>query len=283
MIKGLYQFKNKIPFIPGLEACGLIVEQNCNKPSLLGKKVIVYRKNGCYSEEVISNTNDLIFIKKNIKNDVAAGFYIAYLTAYISLHEIAKARKGQSILITGASGGIGNAIVIFSKYIGLNVYAITSSVKKMEKLKKLGIKNCILENDNLKDELMKLSFNKGLDIIADVSGLQKKYNLLSCLRWQGKYLILGFMENNISFIKTNYVLIKGLKIYGVRAGEYLRKNEKRKKTIINNLKKLLEADINLKSKHTVFEFNQLKKGLSLMNKRLSSGKIVVKTKYFTEK
>ena len=282
MIKGLYQFKNKIPFIPGLEACGLIIEQNCSKPSLLGKKVIIYRKNGCYAEEVISNTDELIFIKKDVKNDVAAGFYIAYLTAYISLREIAKARKGQSILITGASGGIGNAIVLLSKYIGLNIYAITSSVEKMKTLKKLGVKNCVLENDNLKDKLMKLSFNKELDIVADVSGLQKKYNLLSCLKWQGKYLILGFMENNISFIKTNYVLIKGLKIYGVRAGEYLRKNRKRKKTIIKDLKKLLEANINLKSKHTFFEFNQLKKGLSLMNNRQSSGKIIIKTKYFTE-
>ena len=79
---------------------------------------------------------------------------------------------------------------------------------------------------------------KGIDVIIDINGLQKKQNLLKCLKWRGKYLIIGFVDGNITNIRTNYILMKGLRIYGVRAGEYLRKNVKKKAIIIKNLKTL---------------------------------------------
>ena len=111
MIKGTYQFKNSLPFVPGIEACGIIIEEKCGKSFLKGKKVIVSKKSGCFAEELVTELDDIIIINKNIKSYIAAGFYISYITAYIALMEIAKIKKNQTILITGASGGVGNAMI----------------------------------------------------------------------------------------------------------------------------------------------------------------------------
>ena len=70
---------------------------------------------------------------------------------------------------------------------------------------------------------MEFTNNKGANIIIDINGLLKEKNILGSLSWNGKYLIVGFTNNNISTIKTNYILIKSIQIFGVRAGEFLRR------------------------------------------------------------
>ena len=129
---------------------------------------------------------------------------------------------------------------------------------------------------------MKLTCSKGLDIIADVSGLQKKQNLLGCLRFGGKYLIIGFMDGNFSNIKTNYILIKGLEVFGVRAGEYVKRNFNNSNRIIKSLISILKENVISKSNYSFYEFNDLKKALKAIKSRQSSGKVIIKTKYYKE-
>ena len=283
MVEGKYQFKNKLPFIPGLEACGIIIEQNCNKSTLVGKKVIVHGKNGGFSEEIVTDYRNVIIIDKQIKSYIAAGFYVAYLTAYISLIEIAKAKKKQTMLITGASGGIGNALILLGNKIGMDIFVVTKNNKKKTFFNNSNIKYCLTEKDNIKEKIIKLTCSKRLDIIADVSGLQKKQNLLGCLKFGGKYLIIGFMDGNFSNIKTNYILIKGLEIFGVRAGEYVKRNFKNNNNrIIKSLISILKENINSKSNYSFYEFNNLKKALKAIKSRKSRGKVIIKTKYYKE-
>ena len=283
MVEGKYQFKNKLPFIPGLEACGIIIEQNCNKSTLVGKKVIVHGKNGGFSEEIVTDYRNVIIIDKQIKSYIAAGFYVAYLTAYISLIEIAKAKKKQTMLITGASGGIGNALILLGNKIGMDIFVVTKNNKKKTFFNNFNIKYCLTEKDNIKEKIIKLTCSKRLDIIADVSGLQKKQNLLGCLKFGGKYLIIGFMDGNFSNIKTNYILIKGLEIFGVRAGEYVKRNFKNNNNrIIKSLISILKENINSKSNYSFYEFNNLKKALKAIKSRKSRGKVIIKTKYYKE-
>ncbi len=283
MVKGTYQFKNSLPFVPGIEACGIIIEEKCRKSFLIGKKVIVSRKNGCFAEELVAQLDDVIIINKNIKSYIAASFYISYLTAYITLMEIAKIKINQTILITGASGGVGNAMIYISKKIGMKVFAVCSNRNKAKIVDELGADYCLMESDDIKKQLDIFSGSKkGIDVIIDINGLQKNQNLLNCLKWSGKYLIIGFVDGNITNIRTNYILMKSLRIYGVRAGEYLRKNEKKRTIITKNLKTLLLEKNNNHNGYTFFNFGDLKKGLNLMKSRQSSGKIVVKTKYYEE-
>ena len=66
MIKGDYQYKNELPFVPGTEACGIIIEENCNDIKLLNRKAIIFSKSGCFSEETVINVSQLVLLEKKI-------------------------------------------------------------------------------------------------------------------------------------------------------------------------------------------------------------------------
>ena len=76
MIKGDYQYKNKLPFVPGTEACGIIIEENCNNVKLLNRKAIIFSKSGCYSKEAIINLSQLILLKKKFLSIIGDFFLI---------------------------------------------------------------------------------------------------------------------------------------------------------------------------------------------------------------
>ena len=190
--------------------------------------------------------------------------------------------NNKTALVTGASGGIGNAIILLSRKLNLKIFAVSKSLDKHNTLYNLGVKYCFTGDENIKQKILEINNKDKIDIIADITGLQKHQDLIGSLKWGGKYLILGFMENNFSKIKTNHILIKGLKVYGIRAGEYLRRNIEKKNTIMNNLYLLLKSNISLESKYTFISFKNLRKGLSLMKSRKVSGKIIIRTKYFED-
>ena len=231
MIKGSYQHKNKVPFIPGTEASGIIVEQTYSKKDLINKKVLIHVKNGCFSEEVIVKIHQIQILKNTLPVLQASCFYSSAITAHVSLVEKAKIKKGNIILISGASGGIGQACVELAKYLGAKVICIVGSNKKKVALKKIKADLILLENENIEKPIMEFTNNKGADIVLDINGHLKYENILRYVIWNGKYLIVGFTDNNITSIKTNYILIKGLEVLGIRAGEYMRRqtNTKRKK------------------------------------------------------
>ena len=283
MIKGTYQYKNKIPFIPGTEACGVVVEQNCNNKKLLNKKTIIISKNRCFSEEIILEYEELILIKKNISNIQGSSFFMSSLTAYIALKEIAKVKKKDVLLITGASGAIGKACINLALHLGLDVICIVGNNKKLEVIKKMGIKKVLNIKGDIKKKIMDFTNQKGVNIALDINGFLKCQNILSCIKWRGKYLIVGFTDNNITSIKTNYILIKGLQIFGVRAGEYLRNSTlNKRKIIIKKVFQLFDLGVFNIKEYKIITFNKLIQGLVSIRDRKSMGKIIVKTKYYTK-
>ena len=283
MIKGDYQYKNNIPFIPGTEACGIVIEENCNNKKLLNRRVIINNKYGCFSEEAVIDIKNIYLIKDNLSSLKAASFIISALTSYISLIEIANIKKNQTIIISGASGGIGLASIELAKYKGANVISIVSNDKKKLITKKIGSNIVIKNNEDIYNSVMNYTKNKKADIILDLNGFLKNYNLLRCLKWRGKYLIAGFTDNNITTVKTNYILIKGLQVFGVRAGEYLKRiNYKQKERILNEVFKLSKKNICTTKEYKSLSFKNLKKGLELIKERKSFGKIVIKTKHYKE-
>ena len=283
MIKGKYQYKNDVPFIPGTEACGIIIEENCNNNKLLNKRVIVNTKHGCFSEETTVDINNIYLIKKYLSTLKAASFFISALTSYISLIEIGNIKKNQSIIISGASGGVGQASVELAKNIGANIITIVSNNKKKLVTKKIGADIVFKNKEDIYTKVMNYTNNTGVDMILDLNGFLKENNLLRCLKWNGKYLIAGFTDNNITTIKTNYILIKGLQIFGIRAGEYLKRlNKKKKDKIIKEIFLLSKKNICTTKEYKTLSFKNLKKGLELLKERKSYGKVIIKTKYYKE-
>ncbi len=282
MIRGKYQHKIKPPFVPGIEACGIIVEENCNNKNILNKKVIINKKGGCFSEVIEVSLNEIILIPKEIDSALAAGAFVNILTSYISLCKIIKVKKNQNILITGASGGVGSALIKLAKNTGVNVIAIISDKKKENFVKKIGAKSTIMLESKELENISKYKDKYKVDIIIDINGLIKSKNILSFLKWNGKYVILGFMDNNYSKIPTQHILIKGLTIYGVRAGEFLKKSTN-KKAIINSVIKIMKKENINDQNYNLVSFKNLKQGLIKLQNRDNQGKKIVITKYYKKR
>ncbi len=281
MMKGDYQFKNIAPFVPGIEASGIVIDENCKNKKLVGKKVIISKKGGCFAELIQASLNEIIIIPKSLDCALAAGSYIPTLTSYISLHEIIKLKKDQNILITGASGGIGVALIRYAKGVGANVTSIVSNKLKGKFVKKVGSDKAIYLDSKELNNVSQYKKKYKIDIILDINGLIKTKKILSFLSWRGIYMIIGFMNKNFFKISTNIILIKGLKVYGIRAGEYFR-NSNKKNTILKSIIEIIKKD-NIKSKHyNLVSFKDLPRYLYKLENRTSLGKNIVITKYYKE-
>ena len=279
MIKGKYQHKIPPPFTPGIEACGIIIEENCNNTKLINKKVIINKKGGCFSEEIALHLDEIIIIPQEIDSALAAGTFVNTLTSYVSLCEIIKVKKNQNILITGASGGVGSASIKLARSIGAKTVAIVSSKNKETFVRKLGANKTIMLNSKELESISNYRNKYQVDIILDINGLIKTKKILSFLKWNGKYIIIGFMDKNYYNISTQHILIKGLSIFGVRAGEYLKKSNN-KKQIINRVIKLIKKDNINAFDYKLESFKDLKKSLINLKNRTSVGKNIVITKFY---
>ena len=233
MIEGKYQLRPSLPFIPGMELSGIISESN-NKKYPVGINVIHQMRFGAYSEEVVANTDDIKIFPKNFSFEEAAGFSVAAQTAYVSLVERAKISKGQTLLVLGASGGVGLAAIQLAKAFGVIVIAVCSSKKKQEVAIKAGALYA-LGYKNMVEEIKEVTKQEGVDIIYDPIGGEYFLKALKTIKWGGKILIIGFASGSIPSLPINIALIKGISVLGVRAGEYFRKYPSLKKPAMEKL------------------------------------------------
>ena len=222
MVEGKYQFSPPVPFTPGMEVAGEIIEISNNPEFQVGCKVICSLRYGGYSQEIIAPIRSLVLTPKDFSPEQAAGFKIAAQTAFVALVERAKALKHETIMVTGAAGGVGSAAIQLGKAIGAHVIAVSSSKEKQNYCRNLGAEHSISYH-NLKTKIMDITNGDGVDIIFDPVGGNSFRNFLSCIKWGGRYLVVGFAAGNIPVLPVNIALIKGISLMGVRAGEYYRR------------------------------------------------------------
>ena len=274
MVEGKYQLKPSLPFIPGMELSGTISESNNNNYPT-GTKVIYQMRYGAYSEEVIANVNDLKVFPKNFSFEEAAGFSVASQTAYVSLVERANIIKGQTILILGATGGVGLAAVQLASAIGAIVIAACSTKIKQKEAIKAGAKYAIGYKD-LIDNVKEITNQDGVDIVYDPVGGEYFLKSLKVIKWGGKLLVIGFASGIIPSLPVNIALIKGISILGVRAGEYFRKYPKLKEPAIKNLLRIANKGLITPIIYDSLKLKDAVKALKKIENREVIGRLILK-------
>jgi len=275
MVEGKYQLKPSLPFIPGMELSGVVSESN-NDDYPTGTKVIYQMRYGAYSEEVIANVDDLKVFPKNFSFEEAAGYSVASQTAYVSLVERANIIKGQTILILGATGGVGLAAVQLASAIGAIVIAACSTRVKQEEAIKAGAKYSIGYN-NLIDNVKEITNQDGVDIVYDPIGGEYFLKSLKVIKWGGKLLVIGFASGTIPSLPVNIALIKGISILGVRAGEYFRKYPKLKKPAMKKLLNIANKGLITPIIYDSLKLKDAIKALKKIENREVIGRLILKT------
>ena len=167
-----------------------------------------------------SPTNRLARIPDGLALDKAAGLSVAYGTSLHALKQRAEMKPGETLLVLGASGGVGLAAVEIGKAMGARVIAGASSDEKLAFARRYGAAETInTATDDLRARLKDLAPN-GVDVVYDPVGGALTEAALRSLAWKGRLLVIGFASGEIPRPPLNIPLLKGCDIRGVYWGEF---------------------------------------------------------------
>jgi NADPH2:quinone reductase len=278
IIEGKYQLQPPMPFSPGGELAGEVIEVGEKvtrfKP---GDRVAALTGFGAFAEEVVAPESNLLPIPDNMPDEKAAGFMMVYGTSYYALKQRANLQPGETLLVLGASGGVGLAAVELGKAMGAKVIAAASSSEKLRIAKDAGADELINYTDEpLKDAVKKLTKGKGVDVIYDPVGGDFTEQALRTMAWNGRHLIIGFAAGDIPKVPANLTLLKGCSVVGVFWGAFTRNEpEVSAQNMMELLQMYSEGKIDPKVSE-VFDFEQYAEALGALTGRRATGKIVLR-------
>jgi NADPH:quinone reductase len=224
MVAGEYQLKPPLPFTPGVEAAGDVVEVNDAEGITVGDKVIVKMRHGAYADEAVVTPSQLTPLPSTFDYAEGATFLAGHGTAYHALIDRGQLQEGEVLLVHGAGGGVGLAAVEMGKMLGATVIAAASSEEKLAVAKARGADHLVLyDREPFRDAVKRITDGRGADVVFDPVGGEVFENSMRCINWGARLLIIGF-TGGIGLARTNLLMIKGASVLGVRAGEAVRKN-----------------------------------------------------------
>jgi NADPH:quinone reductase-like Zn-dependent oxidoreductase len=277
IIEGKYQIKPELPFSPGGEMAGEIIEVGPDVKNLKpGMRVMGLTGYGSFAEEMVIGESRVIPVPDGMKDETAAAFSMVYGTSYHALKQRANIQPGETLLVLGASGGVGLAAVELGKAMGAKVIAAASSDDKLQVAKEAGADDLINYTDEDLKEALKSRYPQGIDVIYDPVGDRFTEPALRNMAWNGRFLIVGFAAGEIPKIPANLTLLKGCSVVGVFWGAFTAKEPK---AHIQNVKELMqlfaEGKINPRVSE-VFPFEQYEDALAALSSRRAKGKVVLK-------
>jgi NADPH:quinone reductase-like Zn-dependent oxidoreductase len=278
IIEGKYQLKPSMPFSPGGEMAGEVIAVGEKvtrfKP---GDRVMGLTGFGSFAEEIVAAEANLLPVPEGMSDEEASGFTMVYGTSYHALKQRANIQPGETLLVLGASGGVGLATVELGKAMGAHVIAAASSTEKLAVAKEAGADEVInYTEEPLKEAVKKLTNNKGVDVVYDPVGGDFTEQALRAMAWNGRHLIIGFAAGDIPKIPANLTLLKGCAVVGVFWGSFTQKEpETSAKNMMDLLKLYGEGKIKPRVSE-VFGFEDYAKALNALTERRATGKIVLK-------
>lgn len=278
IIQGKYQLKPTMPFSPGGEMSGEVIAVGDKVTRFkVGDRVAGLTGYGAFAEEVIVPEHNLLPIPESMSDEKAAAFTMVYGTSYHALKQRANIQPGESLLVLGASGGVGLATVELGKAMGAHVIAAASSAEKLEVAKAAGADELInYTEEPLKDAVKRLTNSKGVDVIYDPVGGDFTEQALRAMAWNGRHLIVGFAAGDIPKVPANLMLLKGCSVVGVFWGSFTQREPEVSAQNMMELMKLYaegKIDPNISE---VFEFEDYAKALGALTERRATGKVVLK-------
>lgn len=226
MLSAGYQHKPELPFILGMEGAGAISAIGADVTSWkVGDRVIFGVRPGAFAEYVrLPASGNLMRLPSGWSDAEGSAFRVGATTAFHSLVHRAALKSGEVLLVHGAAGGVGLAAVQLGKHLGARVIATGSDDARLAVVKEQGAD--LLVNYRTADFVSVVkgaTDGRGADVIYDPVGGEVLEKSMRAAAYGARLLVVGFTSGGPSKIMSNHVLIKGLSILGVRAGETVRR------------------------------------------------------------
>jgi NADPH2:quinone reductase len=275
MAAGEYQLKPPLPFTPGVEAAGDVIEVNGADGVSVGDKVIVKLRHGAYADEAVVTPSQLTPLPSTFDYAEGATFLAAHGTAYHALIDRGQLQPGEVLLVHGAGGGVGLAAVEMGKMLGATVIAAASSEEKLAVAQARGADHLVLyAREPFRDAVKRITDGRGADVVFDPVGGEVFENSMRCIAWGARLLVIGF-TGGIGLARTNLLLIKGASAIGVRAGEAVRKNPALGEVRLKALTEWAEAGKVRPNISHRLPLEQWAKGMRLLVDRKAIGRVAL--------
>jgi NADPH2:quinone reductase len=277
IIQGLYQFKPPLPFSPGSDIAGVVdAVGNKVKGFKIGDEVVGLAPYGGFAEFATLKAATCFPKPPGMNMVNAAAFLMAYGTSYHALKDRAQLKAGETLVVLGASGGVGLTAVELGKKMGARVIAAASTAEKLAMCRSYGADELInYQEENLKDRIKELTDGKGADVIYDPVGGAYAEPALRAIAWEGRYLVVGFAAGEIPKIPLNLALLKGCQIVGVFWGAFAQKTPGKN---LQNTMELIQWFMKGEIKphiDAIYKLVDAPQALVAMQQRKVKGKVVV--------
>ena len=276
MCQGHYQDTPNLPFTPGLEISGLVLELGLGADGVSpGDKVMAKLVSGGFSETAVVDASACWLAPQSLTMAQIAAFPIAYGTSHIALTHRAKLKKGDVLMVHGAAGGVGLSAVEIGKAMGATVIATAGSAEKLALTQEYGADFVInYTTENIRDKVKEMT--GGVDVVFDPVGGDVFKQSLRCMKPEGRIVIVGFAAGDIPQIPANHLLVKNVDILGFYWGGYAKFMPDIYRESFKELSLMIERGQLRPHISHEFPLADAPKALDLLASRKSTGKVVIK-------
>lgn len=274
IVAGTYQEKREVPFTPGMEVCASVIELGAEVTGFeLGQKIASYCGFGGFAEEAILPAVACVPVPPTMTDTDIAAFLIAYGTSHVALVHRAGLRRGERLLVLGASGGVGLTAVELGRHLGAEVIACARGADKLAVCQKAGAHHLIdSETQDIRTVVKDLG---GADVVYDPVGGDQFKAALRASNPEARLLPLGFASGEVPQIPANIILVKNLSVLGFYWGGYAKFAPQVLTDSFTALFRMHAAGQITPHVSHVLPLERTNEALDLLRQRVATGKVVV--------
>jgi NADPH2:quinone reductase len=275
--RGEYQYKPPLPFVPGGEVAGVVREASGQAAELgirPGERVAAFCMGGGFAETAVAPPFLTFPLPDALDFAQGAGLILNYHTAYFALALRGRLREGETVLVHGAAGGVGTAVLQVAKGLGARTIAVVSSERKALVAREAGADEVLRSDGPWREEAKELS-GGGVDVVLDPVGGDRFTDSLRSLRPDGRLVVVGFTGGSIPEVRVNRLLLANIEVVGAGWGAYALTRPELCREIGARLEPMIEQGVVRPIVGARFALEQAADALREIDERRAIGKVVL--------
>ena len=224
LCRGSYQVRPPLPFTPGVELCGEVVEVSADVTRFsVGDRVIggAALPYGAFAEYAVMDAPRAFPAPASLDDDEAAPFLVTYQTGWFGLHRRARLTAGETLLVHAAAGGVGSGAVQLGKAAGARVIGVVGGPEKAALARELGADVVVDRHaEDFVAVVKEVTRGRGADVVYDPVGGETFRKSTKCIAFEGRIVVVGFASGEIPNAALNHALVKNYSILGLHWGLY---------------------------------------------------------------
>jgi NADPH:quinone reductase len=277
MLRGSYPLLTSPPIAPGMEVAGEITQAGQGSKYRPGDHVMAVagsiQRWGSLAEYCLAGEGNALRVPASMSDTEAAGFMVAYKTAYVALVLRMKLQVGETLLVLGAAGSTGAATVLLARALGAKVIAVAGSAEKLAFCKGIGADHGVNHKEgDITERVKELTGGRGVDVVFDPVGGELARQAMGCMARHGRFGLVGYASSEWAPINVLDIVLKNYSLVGVFAGNL---SDAETEQTYSELLRLAEAkQIHTPVRH-IFSFSQVPVALNMLESGKHAGRIVI--------